>query len=118
MVELIFASSPSDFDCPAALRSISRRGRLDRTPQIESQRIIRVDFNRWYRLPTWSMADWEKSRYSPAFRFVRIYRKEFEIAASRMGHVPATAADRALIPHINQIKYEWRMCRNRGMQAG
>lgn len=63
------------------------------------------------------MADWEESRYSTTFCHIGVHWEEFMGQTTGMGHVPTAPTDGTLIPRINQIKNQRRVCRNRGMQA-
>lgn len=52
-----------------------------------------------------------------AFGFERVNRQEFRTAASGMGDMIATTANRAAGPSVDDVKGQWHMGVNRGVEA-
>ena len=90
---------------------------VDRRPQVERQREVRVALLGRVAHRTGRVADVEEPRQAPAFRLVRVDRKDVEVPSSGMRDVVDAAAHRALVPCVQDVEHQRRVHRNRRMQA-
>src|SRR5258705_709582 len=86
-------------------------------PQVERQREVRVALLEWVAYRTGRVADVEEPREAPAFRFVRVDRKDVKAPSPRMRDVVDAPAHRGVVPRIQNVEHERRMHRNHRMQA-
>ena len=63
------------------------------------------------------MSESKKAGYPPSLRFVGVYRKCFIGPATRMRDVIRASADRSFCSKVHNIEYQWRMYRDRRMEA-
>ena len=85
--------------------------------KIERRRKLRIDFQRGHHQRTGSVPKSKEPRYTPGFRFVRVYRKCLVVAAARVRDMICTSSYGTLRSKIDDVENKRRMYRNRGMQA-
>src|SRR5579859_19816 len=94
------------------------RALVSRETQIQGRREVPVIFGLRRVVSADPMAEGHETRQAPPFRLVGIDRIDFVIAPAGMGDVIGAAADRALVPAIDQIEHQRRLHADGRMQAG
>src|SRR5690348_11516121 len=87
-------------------------------PQIQGEREMRVTFHRRYLHRSGRVADCAETSQAPALRLVGVDREHFVGSSPGMAYVIGAAPNRPPRPSVHNIKYQWCMYRNVGMQAG
>src|SRR5207253_9998286 len=102
----------------AAWRDRPCASEMRRTAQVEGHRIFERGFLRRQIERPRRMPEILESRQAPRLRFVRVDRQALVIPPTRVNHVIDAAAERALVPTIENVKGERGMDVDRRMQRG
>ncbi len=91
--------------------------RRARAAEVERQREVRVVLFGGHHHPALCVADHLKAREPAAFRLVGVDRKRLEAAAAWVRDVIGAAAERALVPRVDEVEHERRVDADRRMEA-